>query len=320
MSVTANWKYNQKNKEKTMEKHIKYILKYLIILSSLCHPIQAAAQAKFTEIDGFILYSEHYPNPQSEFKGTIVFQNGSGSPLNVWKDNTTFFNCARRHGNALMYDRSGLGQSPPDFSVSIKKPITAQLVHSKLMTLLKSNHIPGPYVLVSHSYGALYAGYFARKHPHLVAGMLMVDPVPNNYQYSDQILKNFKLTRAKLKNISSKEAYQLDDLKNPRESNMMTADSFYQQLGFNKTKEQVTELPEMTSKFPITIISSSGMEKNPSIKGDWYALQKQWLNQHPESKIFKARGGHFLQLDRPKLICEELKKLMKIAIQSSKTK
>ena len=90
------------------------------------------------------------------------------------------------------------------------------------------------------------------------------------------------------------------------------------QFGFNKTKKQLTELPEMTSKFPITIISSSDMEKNAPIKGDWYALQKQWLNQNPESMIFMALGGHFLQLDRPKLICKELNKLVETAIQSSK--
>lgn len=297
---------------------MKKILTELIILSCLYHPIQASAQANFTEIDGSILYSEYYPNSQSEFKGTIIFQNGSESPLKVWTINKTFFDCVRENGNAFMYDRSGLGQSPPDLSVSLKKPITAQLVNSKLMKLLKKNHIRGPYVLVSHSYGGLYAGYFARKHPHLVAGMLMVDPVPKNYQYSGQILEKFKFTLKKLKNTTSKEVYQRYNLESPRESNMMTADSFYQQLGFNKTKKQLAELPEMTSKFPITIISSSDMEKNAPIEGDWYALQKQWLNQNPESMIFKARGGHFLQLDRSKLVCEELNKLVGIAVQSSK--
>ena len=101
------------------------------------------------------------------------------------------------------------------------------------------------------------------------------------------------------------------------ENTTMTANAFYQQLGFFRTKEQVVELPPMSNKFPIIIASSSDMDKNALIKGDWYALQRQWLNQHPDSIIFQAQSGHFIQTDRPKLICEQLNKLINIAIQSS---
>ena len=98
-----------------------------------------------------------------------------------------------------MYDRSGLGESSPDFSISLRRPITAQLVNSKLIKLLKRNHIQSPYILVSHSYGGMHAGYFARKYPDLVVGMLMVDPVPSNYQYSDKFRKQFEFDIAKWK-------------------------------------------------------------------------------------------------------------------------
>jgi len=303
-----------------MTKAMKHILKKLIILSSLFHPSQAHAQPEFTDIDGVVVYSEYYPNPQSRFKGTIVFQNGSGASLKEWTDNAIFLKCIRQQGNALMYDRNGLGKSPPDSSISSDKPITAQLVNSKLIKLLRTKKIQEPYIVVSHSYGGLYAGYFARKHPELVAGMLMVDPVPRNYEYANQILETFKSTRKRLWHISSKEAYQRDNLDSPRDRNMMTADSFYQQLGFDETIKQLEKLPPMSNQFPITIVSSTEMDKNSVIKGDWYTLQKQWLNQNPESMIFKARAGHFIQLDRPKLICKELNKLVKIAITSSKSR
>ena len=93
-------------------------------------------------------------------------------------------------GNLFLYDRSGLGKSSPDYSVSSANPITAELVNSKLIQLLEGNHIKSPYILVSHSYGGIYAGYFARKYPDSVAGMLMVDPVPSNFLYSKRIRKN----------------------------------------------------------------------------------------------------------------------------------
>ena len=317
-ATTDRSKKSVMNQSKTNA--MRQVLKPLIILSSLFHPTQAATQAAFTEINGTVLYSEYHPNPKSKFKGTIVFQNGAGASLKTWTDNKTFFKCAKENGSMLIYDRSGLGQSPPDPSISPQKPITAQNVNSKLIQLLKRNHIRPPYILVSHSYGALYAGYFARNHPGLIAGMLMIDPVPSDYQYSNQILEKFKFTQAKLKSISSSEAYHSYNLINSKERNMMTADSYYQQLGFNKTVEQVAQSPRMSSTFPVIIISSSDMKKNAPIKGDWYALQQQWLNQNPNSVISPVQSGHFIQLERPEIICEQLKKLVEIAIQSSKSR
>ncbi|EAU73517.1 alpha/beta fold hydrolase [Synechococcus sp. RS9916] len=296
----------------------KIIPKNILILAALFLPIQANTQTAFAETDKTTLHFKHFPNPKSEFKGTFLFQNGSGTSLEEWTNNKKFFDCVKRNGSALMYDRSGLGKSPPDFSISTENPITAKLVNSKLISLLKANQITAPYILVSHSHGGMYSGYFARKYPDSIAGMLMVAPVPPDYQYSSTVMEKFRITQAKLKGKSSKEAYKLDNLDSPSEGNTMTADAFYQQLGFETTKEQVSKLPEMTSNFPITILSSSDMGKNAPIKGDWHTLQKQWLNQNPESMILQAQGGHFLQFDQPRLICKELKKLVDIAIQSSK--
>ena len=173
------------------------ILIKLIILSSFCAPRQAYAQANFTQIDESILYSEYYPNNKSKFRGTIIFQNGAGVSLKEWTHSKAFFKCLTQQGSAFMHDRSGLGQSSPDYSISLKSPITAQHVNSKLIRLLKRNKIQSPYIIVSHSYGGLYAGYFARKYPHLIAGMLMVDPVPSDYQYTNQFLEKFRINLAK---------------------------------------------------------------------------------------------------------------------------
>jgi pimeloyl-ACP methyl ester carboxylesterase len=171
-------------------KGIKRTLQKLIISSSYFCAFQASAEVNFTEINGSLLHSQYHPNPHSSFKGTIVFQNGTGSSLEAWSANKTFFECIKQVGNLFLYDRSGLGKSSPDFSVSSANPITAELINSKLIQLLERNQIKSPYILVSHSYGGIYAGYFARKYPDSVAGMLMIDPVPSNFLYSDRIQKN----------------------------------------------------------------------------------------------------------------------------------
>lgn len=163
----------------------------------------------------------------------------------------------------------------------------------------------------------MHAGYFARKYPDLVVSILMVDPVPSNYQYSDKFRKQFEFNIAKMERMSSREAYKLYSFSRSSKDNKMTADSFYQLKGFEKTIEQVAKQPSMSSKFPIIIASSTYMDKKAPIKGSWCNLQKHWLNQNPNSIIFRVNSGHFMQIDRPKLICEQLNKLAKISTQSS---
>ena len=299
-------------------KGIKIVLQRLIILSSYFCTFQASAQVNFTEIDGSLLHSQYHPNPNSRFKGTIIFQNGTGSSLEAWSANKTFFECIKQFGNLFLYDRSGIGKSSPDYSVSYANPITAELVNSKLIQLLERNQIKSPYILVSHSYGGIYAGYFARKYPDSVAGMLMVDPVPSNFLYSDRIQKKFDVALKAMGEIPSREAYKLYGVSRQSQNNGITADGFYQQKGFEKTIEQVAELPLMSSSFPIIIISSTEMNIIAPIKGHWHSLQKQWLNQHSNSTIVKAHGGHFIQTEHPKLVCNQVDRLVKIAAQSLK--
>ena len=74
----------------------------------------------------------------------------------------------------------------------------------------------------------------------------------------------------------------------------------------------------MSSAFPIIIISSNDMDKIKPIKGNWHALQKQWLNQNPNSTIFRAEGGHFIHHEHPNLACKQVNKLVQIATQALK--
>lgn len=287
--------------------------KYLAIIIALFLPTPTFAQSKFTKIDHTFLFSEYYPNATAQFKGTIIFKNGAGTTLKEWTKNKLFFHCIKQCGSIFLYDRSGLGKSPPDFSMSLKKPITAQLVNSKLIRLLKKNKIKPPYILVAHSYGAMYAGYFARKYPNLISGILMIDPVPNNYRWSDTFLKQLQPDMKKIDKLSSKKAYSQYSHTGSTKYNTMSAQLFYQLKGFKQTKEQINRLPKMSNKFPIIIVSSSYMTKNAPIKGNWYKLQKQWLNKNPNSKIIKVHSGHFIQLAHPKLICDQIKKLIALA-------
>ncbi len=71
---------------------------------------------------------------------------------------------------ACSYDRAGLG-----FSDAADHPSDLVNNAEDLERLIKAAGLERP-VLVGHSLGGLYVGYYARTHPGQVAGLVLVDP------------------------------------------------------------------------------------------------------------------------------------------------
>lgn len=72
---------------------------------------------------------------------------------------------------SVIYDRAGTG-----WSDTIPLPRSASDVAGELHDVLAAANAPGPYVLVGHSIGALYARRFAQRWPDQVAGLVLLDP------------------------------------------------------------------------------------------------------------------------------------------------
>jgi len=71
----------------------------------------------------------------------------------------------------LSYDRAGLGWSDGPAGGR-----TAQAATSDLAEVLADLELEGPYLLVGHSFGAVFSRMFASAHPEDVAGLVLVDP------------------------------------------------------------------------------------------------------------------------------------------------
>ena len=70
------------------------------------------------------------------------------------------------------YDRAGLGRSP-----LAQHRSTALDAARDLRCVLSKSGLPGPYVLVGHSFGGLVVRVFQQYYPELVSGMVLLDPV-----------------------------------------------------------------------------------------------------------------------------------------------
>lgn len=97
-------------------------------------------------------------------------------------------------------DRAGMGWSERG-----PEPRDARQVSSELHTLLaNAAGIEGPYVLVGHAYGGLYAQMYARRYSEDVAGVVLVDSShPEQFTRSAQGRAMYEQTRRWLRSIPS---------------------------------------------------------------------------------------------------------------------
>jgi pimeloyl-ACP methyl ester carboxylesterase len=111
---------------------------------------------------------------------TVLIESRLGGPSPEW---WSIQDTLAQHARVVTYDRAGYG-----WSQASNKPRTSAQIASELRDLLHSANIPGPYVLVGHSQGGLYAQHFARLHPHEVAGCVFLDPLsPLNDRFEKEL-------------------------------------------------------------------------------------------------------------------------------------
>jgi pimeloyl-ACP methyl ester carboxylesterase len=98
---------------------------------------------------------------------TVIFESGMGASCLSWtlvQPRVAQFACA------VSYDRAGHGWS--DWADA---PRTARQIAQELRALLDATGVPGPYVLVGHSFGGYVNMAFAHLYRDEVAGMVLVD-------------------------------------------------------------------------------------------------------------------------------------------------
>lgn len=100
---------------------------------------------------------------------TVIMDAGVNSGSQAW---TLVQPGIAKISRVCVYDRAGLGRSD-----SLPRPRTSQEVVRDLHQLLTNAGIPGPYVLVAHSFGGLNVRLYAAEYAQDVTGMVLVDPV-----------------------------------------------------------------------------------------------------------------------------------------------
>jgi pimeloyl-ACP methyl ester carboxylesterase len=111
---------------------------------------------------------------------TVLIEQGAGEPSVSWwplQDKVSEF------ARVCTYDRAGYGFSDPPPS-----PQTVQQRAEDLHALLANAQLPGPYILVAHSYGGLIVRWFAQMYRDQVAGLILVDTAEEGVVFRRDVL------------------------------------------------------------------------------------------------------------------------------------
>jgi pimeloyl-ACP methyl ester carboxylesterase len=100
---------------------------------------------------------------------TVVFESGIAATSQNW---LRVQESVAGYTRAVSYDRGGLG-----WSSATPAERTPTNIARELREMLQLAGIPGPYVLVGHSFGGLVVRQFAALYPGDVVGMVLVDPM-----------------------------------------------------------------------------------------------------------------------------------------------
>ncbi len=220
-----------------------------------------------------------------------------------------------------LYDRAGYGWSDPGAG----ERTTDQIVH-ELNMLLELAAIPGPYVMVGHSFGGFTARYFAATYPEKTIGAVLIDS-----SHPDQIYRLSALDKVKQKrplklartkpapdymNETEKRWYFLNSSRKAVFAQMEELRSFKQSAYQVKHSGPLPDIP--------LAVLSRGKNQLPEINGvsleaEWQDMQNDLLSLSNQSwhTIIK-NSGHRIYLDAPEEIIKNVLKVVNKTKQETK--
>ena len=207
-----------------------------------------------------------------------------------------------------LYDRAGYGWSDSGRG----ERTTATIVH-ELKLLVKRAEIPGPYIIVGHSFGGFTARYFAAKFPENVAGLVLVDSSHPEQIYRLSALDN----QGKKPLITGRDANAPADFSEFERKwyflNSSRKATFAQMAELKYFKQSAYQVKHSgpLKDIPIAVLSR-GISQLPELNGvslenEWLDMQKDLLNLSKNSwHSIIVNSGHNIHEEAPAKIIENI--------------
>ncbi len=246
-----------------------------------------------------------------------------------------------KFAHVYSFDRAGCGWS--DERPNAATTSTSQTIVEELHTLLSKAGVPGPYILVGHSFGGMNARLFASKYPNEVAGIVLVDaghedihvympPNPIEKAMESALSRNLILLASYVGlgrlfcNLpSAKKSLQNfpEEVQKVYLVKRVTAKAIKALLAeatdFKESCQQLKQNGGLLGDKPLIVITAaknltteSGLSQefiDKSAKA-WKILQQDLVTKSSNGKqIFAENSGHMIPYEQPQIIVDAIREI-----------
>lgn len=222
----------------------------------------------------------------------VVFENGLGGRLQWWAEVVP---AIAQETTVFAYNRAGTGSSTEASGARDGDAITEELRRN-----LRDLGLAPPYVLVGHSLGGLYMQFYARRYPHEVAGLVLVDSThpeqlkgagaKENWPTWIRLVFDFSLSNAASKELEALPA----------------------------TGAAMLALPPLTGKPVVVLSAQKPMSETSELARDANAKRSDIVRLHPGAKQVWVDSGHAIPLEKPDAVIAAIHEVL-LSVQTAKS-
>jgi pimeloyl-ACP methyl ester carboxylesterase len=251
-----------------------------------------------------------------EFRGSggpaVMLEAGAGNSAQIWDTialpsgiaGPAVFLGVTAFNRVGAYDRPNTYLDPdhPSRSDPVAGRRSATEMVTDLRALLDAADVPGPYVLVGHSFGGLVVHLFATMYPDDVAGLVLVDAAHEDWWST------------------------LDGLLTAEQRKALHAEPVgFPGLEVIDTDASATQMRDAAATSPLPtvpmVVITHGRPwdwptgfPSDEIEAAWGPLQERLAALIPGSELVVAtKSGHFIQLDEPELVIDAIRRVVEAA-------
>ncbi len=242
---------------------------------------------------------------------TVILEAGAGNDGEVWDSvalptgatGPAVFPGTAEFTRVCAYDRPGtfVDAGKPGRSDPAPMPRTAAQMVTDLHALLKAADIPGPYVMVGHSFGGLIVRLYASMYPDEVVGLVLVDAAHEGY---------YSATRAVL---TAGQWTQFADA--PEDPAFPKLEKVDVDASAREMRDAAASSP--LRPMPLVVLTHGQPWEWPAgypvtaLEELWLPLQRKLASLVPGGRLVVAeKSGHFIQLEQPDLVIESIRQVV----------
>ncbi len=236
---------------------------------------------------------------------TVILESGIHDSSDVWTltdakppvvGSPTVFRGVARFTHVCMYDRPGTVRytNPPALttrSSPASMPRSLQSMVADLHALLYTAGVPGPYLLVAHSYGGLIIRYYAQKYRRETVGMVLVDAFGTN------IKRMFGRLWPRYEHLLNFPGTPLEN-----DPGWETVDADAAIKSINNAKLPRMPLAVISKTKPFATAPGTPKDLTRKLEQVWPKVQSALVNLEPLTPhIFATGSDHYVQINDPDL-------------------